>query len=238
MNREEARRKIIEQKKEILRRQKAELERKAELFKKWPGKVLKITAILLVVFSVTLIIDSFLKPTYKEYEIHDAEYEIYDVISRDGYGIHAKYFHVYLDEEKDFQVFIYMYEYYLAKYKNVVEIGSTPIFRTPRRFRVGFDDMVIDKSLEFDVGLRRGLPIFFIILGSTFLLMNFKHNSQTLAFGHLSFVLLPVSLIIVLVLSLSCFSPSGQYTMDISELHPKNREQIDEVKALSGIRNE
>ncbi len=235
MNKEEVRRKIIAQKKAALEHQKAELERKAAVFKQLPGKILKIVAILVTVLSTLLIVDGFLDPSYKIYEIHDAEYEYYDVMSRDGYGIHAKYFHVYLDDDRNFEVFIYMYEYYLAKYKNEVDIGSSPIFGVPKRFRVGFDDFIIDKPLEFNVGLYRGLPIFFLLMSVTFLLMNYQHNSQTLAFGHLNFVVQPVAFIILAYFLISGFMPSGQYTMDISELQPKNRERIDEVKALTGI---
>jgi hypothetical protein len=234
MNREEAKQKILRLKQEKLKKQKAEQEKRARIFSQWPGKALKILSLIVAAVSLLFVIDGFLSPKFKSYKIRGAKSEIYDVMSQDGWGIHAKYFHVYLDDQKDFEVFIYMYEYYIAKATNTVEIGFSPIFHIPRRFRVSAENLVVDKPLEFDAGLLRYFPIFLLVLSLTCYFMNFKYNSQTVAFGHINFVAMPVALIVLLIFTFNGYFPSGQYTMDISELHPKDVDRMNAVKALSG----
>lgn len=238
MNREEARKKVIEIKRLALEKEKRELEKKAELFNNWPGKILKSIAWIVIILSGLLITDGVLEPTYKDYKIVDAKSEYIDLVRSDGHGIHAKYFHVYLNEAKSFEVFIYMYEYYLAKKRNIVEIGSTPIFKAPKKIRVGAENKISEKKLEYNIGLRMGLPIFFIVLGVSVLLINFKHNSQTIAYGHLSFLIMPAALITLLVLSIGGFFPSGQYEMDLEDFQARHLEEVEEVKSWSGVVNE
>lgn len=218
MNKEQLREKVERIKAEKLAREKAELEKSSRIFRGRLGKIIKIGALLSLILSSLYTIDRNLEPSFEEVEIYEEMWETHDVISHDGWHIPATYYHVYLNEDNSYEIFIYMYDYLLAKASNKLEMGYSPIFGIPMQYRAEYKGAKVQKGFEINYGLTVIMPIVIIVFSLIFLLVPFHISPQAVTIGYVGMVFTPIMLIGISIMCLAGINKEGQYEMNMQQL--------------------
>jgi hypothetical protein len=200
---------------------KKEMLEKSAIFRKLPGKILKMVTIIGLVLSVLYLVDIFLSPKYTEQTVVSAEEEILRVVTNDGYYIPVKYYWVYLNEQKDFGVFMFHGDYEIIENSGKLEIASSPIFSIPTGYRVTSEIEFNEKNFEKDIPYTRMLPITILIICLLWVLMNPADNIQFIIYGYFAMFVIPILLTIFLVSISGNFQEKGLFKMDIKDLRLK-----------------
>ena len=170
MDREKAKKILKEKREGKLAAENAEMFLKAQKFMRRPGKVIRWISLFLIFYGAFFLIDCLLEVTNKSYQLKGAKSEIHRVVSDDGGYVPSTYYHVYLDHEHDFNIFMYKQQHLVASIEGKVDVGQSPIFGTTKKFRVGPESMRFEKPIEYslhiDVVIYCSL-ILFCLLGIT-----------------------------------------------------------------------
>lgn len=185
---------------------------KAAIFKKAPGKLLKIFSGLVVVISTLFLVDSFLSPTLRDYNVHSSQVEILDVYSSDGWHVPATFHHVYVTPDLSFNIYIYKREFAFIDSVGQVAIGFSPITNRP----LGFYAENVQEFLGFEVNQKwfRLVPAIALLFGLIGFFLKPESNEQTLLLSYFNLIFIPCILILLVSMYLELIHPSGTHMMD------------------------
>jgi hypothetical protein len=195
-------------------REQKELQEKSAIFRKLPGKILKLICVLSALISLMFLVDGFLSPTYTKHPITDAEKTNYAVVTRDGYAVTLSYFYVSLNEEKTFSILMYKKQYEEALNSGYVEVGHSPITKRVMNFRVGNDV----KDVSTPVVNVILVPIALLFISLFWLFIDASASTQTIFFGYFCMVVVPLLLVLLLVTLGNQYGYKGDYEMAVESL--------------------
>lgn len=215
---EQLKKQVTERKRLSEESKRTQLKKEAAIFYQWPGKLLKVGAILSLVLGLLFFTDSFLPTTYHKHEIESAVEDRYDIMTQDGWHVICAYMYVSLDDNESYVYFMHEKEYLKAVPLGYVEIAKTPIFHINTGFRVGEGDTLSEKTIYANYFAQYMLPIFLILLPLLWIPMKPEKNAQIIVFGYILMLLLPLLLSFLVKHTIEYRSDKGSYEMHIEGL--------------------
>lgn len=214
VNPEDIRKKVAyikKQKAELNHRNQIALEKKAAIFKKFPGLLLRPLSLFAAIISLAIYVDSFLEPEFKSYEIHDYVTVNREVTTQAGDVIPSTFYRVYLDESKRLDVLLPESAYMLVRINGQIGIGLTPFLKTPRSIKV---NKAIVSEIEFNVTRHRALPLALLILSLMIFFVRPKYGTQGLGFSYASIIMIPGILVVLTLIIVNSTPLEGSYIME------------------------
>ena len=226
LTREEQIRKIKlvkERKRQQEEKAKKKLDEKAQFFKKFWGKAIRISGGLLFFFGGLVTLDNVMGPVYQEATINHSELRKIDVYSRDGWWVPATFYDCHITD--DYTITMYRMEHDILGDRKKFEIGYTPIFhRTTSYKTVGTQQdtegyWMYEKFVEKSFFKVVVLPIIAMFFGLLALLIPVAMSMETISFGYVNLVLLPLITLILGSFTLIGSMEKGNYIIDDSNLY-------------------
>lgn len=215
---EQLKKQVAERKRLNEEARKAKLKEDAAIFYRWPGKVLKIAAIVSFIISFLFLIDNFLTPNYHKETIKSVSDERYDIMTQDGWHIICTYEHVCLSDDCSYDFFIHEKEYLKSKSLGYLEIAKSPIFHINTGFRVGEGDNLTEKRIETHLFAQYFLPIFIMFFSLLWIPMKPEKNAQIIVFGYILMIVLPLLMSFMIKHIYEYRTDLGFYEMSIEDL--------------------
>lgn len=215
---EQLKKQVEERKRLSEEAKKAKLKEDAAIFYKWPGKILKVGAIISFLISLLFFLDNFLPTSYQKHEIKSATEERYDIISQDGWHVICTYVHVCLADDCSYDFFIHEKEFLKAKPLDYIEVEKTSLFNINTGFRVGEGETLSEKRVNAHIFAQYVLPIFIMLFSLLWIPMKPEKNAQIIVFGYIMMLLLPFLMSFMIKHIYEYRFDKGFYEMNIRDL--------------------
>jgi hypothetical protein len=211
--------------KEVQALKKANAEREAQqlleksaIFKRLPGKVLMVVCILSVLVAGSFLVDGFFTPNYTKHKIYGSEKVSYSVATQDAYAITLTYHKAFLNESKSFSILMYKKQFEEAEKIGYVEVANTPITKMVVGFRVGEGETLVTKEVDNNIVKYILLPIALLFISLFWLFIDAGASEQTIFFGYLCMIIVPLLLIVHLIFIMNQYTNVGEYEMSVKSL--------------------
>lgn len=180
--------------------------------------MLKGFAIICLLLSILLITDSCLDKTYTKFELKGSSTDKVGII-KGGYVVNATFHWAYLNDNKDFAIHMYKGEFKQIEKQGYLELGTSPIFKVPAKFKVKRDSGTVEAiELQKQHTYTIFLPIFLCIISLLWLFAKPEKNMQWVMYGYVNMILAPIFFIFIILKVIDFLTHIGLYEILISGL--------------------
>lgn len=194
------------------------LEKNAAIFRKTPGKILKVFCVVATLISLTFFIDQYTEIEFKPLSIQGANEEMYDIITKSGTYRPMTCQKVILGEQKALKLLIPNKYYEIVEPSGIIKIGFTKIFNHPKYYIIGDADNQKQYPILPNYALIIFLPVLIIFISIFWLFIDASASQTTFFFGYFCMVVVPLLTLFMVSIIISQLNYSGDYEMNLNSL--------------------
>jgi hypothetical protein len=192
----------------------------SRIFYKTPGIILKAFCILSIIFSAIYIYDTYSEVQFNKFEVFEARSETVRLVGGGDY-VPSTWYHVQLNKENTFEVFMYAREYEVILDSGYLEIGHTAIFHKPYFFKVTNNEKSYTKPIGYSYMYTILYPFTLLLICLAWLFMKPEKSHSVSIYGYVLAFVAPLLLFLLLSNAYTEYKFEGFHSMPINSIEFK-----------------
>ena len=138
----------------------------------------------------------------------------------EGWLVNSTFNWAFLDENEQFGIHMHHDEFNKIQENGFIELGRSPIFKTPTNFRVKNEVGLYNYSeFETEYNYLYSFPVILIILSILWLLAKPNKSFQWIMFGYMYMISAPILFLFLIFRILEYINNIGFYEINVSGLN-------------------